>query len=102
MCNKCCQKISVSYDTIVVEKNATVKHRNATSIYFTNKSGVSAFVNQIEVGVGETTNQFKNDPCEKIVSNFEVTFGPEDPELPFPNRLYVTYEWKKIIEPCKN
>lgn len=106
----CCKQknIKVSYNTQVVEENKTIEHKYATSIYFTNKSGVSAYVNQIEVGVGETLNIFKNDCGEKIVTNFQISFdtpsgGPEPPiSPPFPNRLYVIYEYKTYVEPnCK-
>lgn len=102
MCCKEGEITTVSYDTKIVVKNSTVEHRNATSIYFTNKGGSSAFVNDIEVGVGETF-ELKNDPCQQITTNFQVTFGTVGTEIPFGNLLNVLYEYKKIVkkEDCK-
>lgn len=102
MCCKEGEITQVSYDTKIVTKNSNVEARKATSIYFTNKGGTSAFVNDIEVGVGETL-KLKNDPCHEIVTNFQVIFGAPIGELPFANQLAVLYEYKKNVkkEDCK-
>lgn len=91
----CKEGVAVSYEIKVYSSNTTVEHRNATSIYFINKSSLTAYVNEIPLFAGsEKLDVFKNQNGEKIVTNFQLRFSTTEESA---NVMVVIWEFKNNV-----